>query len=199
MESINKSSKFREIQRDQIKAAARKMPTCRVIRSGRILGLIAIVRVHKNIKGVWVARAFRLSPSLSGSSSNDQTATSSLLKKEYTLKGDIDAGKQSRAPEGPEIDEYKSSFSYSLACSCQCEETRFSWLRHIYSGVVCALLLLAFHAVRALRGEETATALFASTISTVVFPANGTTEAVHQARDKQTGTCSPHEGKCLDT
>jgi len=47
--------------------------------------------------------------------------------------------------------------------------------------------------------EETTAAFLASTVTTAVFPANGTTKAVHQARKEETGRCGPHESECLGT
>ena len=65
-------------------------------------------------------------------------------------------------------------------------------------SVVGGFLLLALHAVRALRREETTATLLAATVATAVFPSHGTAEAVHQTGQEETGRCSPHEGECLD-
>lgn len=86
--------------------------------------------------------------------------------------------------EGPEVD----------WCRRRCLVLRFCYLVEIEMrnagldnlcyplsvGVVLPLLLLASHTVRALRGEETTAAFLASAVSGVVFPADGTAEAVHQ-------------------
>lgn len=65
------------------------------------------------------------------------------------------------------------------------------------SGVGFLFLLLASHTVGSGRVEEPATALLAPTVA-IVLSTNRTAEAVHQTREKQTGTCSPHESESLD-
>lgn len=86
--------------------------------------------------------------------------------------------------EGPEIDWCRRCCLVLRFCSLVDIDMRNAGSDNLCYplsvGGVLPLLVLASHAVRALRGEEPTAAFLASTVSGFVFPADGTAEAVHQ-------------------
>lgn len=66
---------------------------------------------------------------------------------------------------------------------------------HLSIGIL--LLLLASHAVRASRREESTPTLLATAVATILT-ADCTADAVEHAGDEQAGRRGPHEGVSLD-